>query len=179
MTGSGSISAYSYMNFSGFTAVNTSAAVSLGSISIHDADCASSQPNALFSAGTRTGPIRSRWVTDATKLHSAGYSEFFNLKSLCMKPLGEVPRGLTLEIVAWEIRDSQAQNVYNDWLAYTKEGYQVMECYNLTIFEGSWGQRVNLVEMIIRAPGENQQEVDWAFCVDDLEIEFLDRALDE
>jgi hypothetical protein len=168
------------MNFSGFTTVNTIAAASLGSISIHDADCASSQPNALFSAGAWVGhEARSRWVADTTKLHSAGHSEFFNLNGLRIKPLGEVPHGLILEIVAWEIRDSEAQNVYNTWIAYTKEGYQEMEYYDLTMFGGSWGQKVNMVEIVIRAPDENQEEVHWAFCLDDLDIEFLDRRLNE
>lgn len=90
-----------------------------------------------------------------------------------------MPRGLTLEIFAWEIRDSEAQNVYNAWIAYTEEDYQDMQYYNLTMLPGSWGQKVNMVEIVIRAPDENQEEVDWAFCLDDLDIEFLDRRLDE
>lgn len=109
------------MNFSSFTTVNTIAAASLGSISFHDADCASSQPNALFSTGARLGhEARSGWVADTAKLHSAGHSGYFNLNGLHIKPLGKVPRGLLLEIVTWEIRDSEAQNVYNTWIAYTK-----------------------------------------------------------
>lgn len=90
-----------------------------------------------------------------------------------------MPRGLILEIVAWEIRDSEAQNVYNTWFAYTKEGYQDMEYYDLTMFGGSWGQKVNMVEIFIRAPDKDQEGVDWTFCLDDLDIEFLDRRLDE
>ncbi|OKP12078.1 hypothetical protein PENSUB_2436 [Penicillium subrubescens] len=156
------------------------AAASLGSISIHDADCASSQPNALFGAGTRTGhKARSRWVADTTKLHSAGHSEYFNLNGFRVKPLGEVPRGLVLEIFAWEIHDSEAQNVYNAWIAYTEGGYQDMQYYNFTMFRGSWGEKVNMVEIVIRPPDEHQEEVDWAFCLDDLGIEFLDRRLGE
>ncbi len=180
MTGIGTISTYSYMNFSGFTTVNTIAAASLGFISIHDADCASTHPNALFSAYARAGhKARSRWVADTTKLHSAGHSGFFNLNGLRIKQLGEVPRGLILGIVAWEIRGSEAQNVYNTWFAYTKKGYQDMEYYDFIMFEGSWGQKVNMVEIVIRPPDEDQEEVDWAFCLDDLDIEFLDRRLDE
>lgn len=171
---------YSYMNFSSFTTVNTAVAAFVGSISIHDADCASSQPNTLLSARSRNGQkLRSRWVANTAKLHSAGLSGVFNLNGLSVKPLGEVPRGLILEIVAWEINDSEAKNVYNTWLAYTKEGYQDMQHYDLTMFGGSWGQKVNIVEIIIRAPEKEQEKVDWAFCLDDVDVEFLDRGLDE
>ncbi|GAM43724.1 hypothetical protein TCE0_060r18766 [Talaromyces pinophilus] len=180
ITGIGTISTYSYNNFCGFTTVNTIAAASLGSISIHDADRASSKPNALFSTSVRHGrKARSRWVADTAKLHSAGHSGFFNLNGLYIEPLGEVPRGLIFEIVAWEIRDSEAQNVYNTWIAYTKEGYQDMQYYDLTMFGGSWGRKVNIVEIFTWVPDEDQKEPDWAFCLDDLDIEFLDRRLDE
>lgn len=179
-TGTGTISTYSYMNFTSFTVANTLAAASLGSISVHDTDCASSQPNALFNPRTQDDhKARPRWVADTTKLHSVGLSGFFNLNGLSFKPLGEVPRGLTLEIIAWEIRDSEAQNVYNTWVAYTEGGQQDMQYYDLTMFGGSWGKTVNMVEIVIRAPGEEQKEVDWAFCLDDLDVEFLDRRLDE
>jgi hypothetical protein len=36
-----------------------------------------------------------------------------------------------------------------------------------------------MVEIVIRPPDGTQEEVDWAFCLDDLIIEFLDRRLDE
>jgi hypothetical protein len=179
-TGTGTISTYSYMNFTSFTVVNTLTAASLGSISVYDTDCASSQPNALFSARTRDGhKARSRWVADTTKLHSAGLSGFFNLNGPFFKPLGEVPRGLILGIIAWEIRDSEAHNVYNTWVAFTEGGQQDMQYYDLTMFGGSWGKTVNMFEVVIRAPGEEQKEVDWNFCLDDLDVEFLDRRSDE
>ncbi|KAL2814009.1 hypothetical protein BJX63DRAFT_207231 [Aspergillus granulosus] len=176
-TGTGTISTYSYLNISSFTCVDSLTAASLGSISIHDIDCASSQPNALFSASDRDGrKVRPRWVSDPTKLHAAGLSAFFNLNGLSIKPLGKVPRGLTLEVIAWEIRDSRPQNVYNTWIAYTKEGYQSMEHYDFTMFGTSWGRMVNMVEIYARVA---DQQGEWAFCLDDLDIEFLDRSLDE
>lgn len=54
-----------------------------------------------------------------------------------------------------------------------------MQYYDLTMFGGSWGRKVNMVEITIRAPDEDQEKVDWAFCLDDLDIEFLDRILVE
>ena len=87
-----------------------------------------------------------------------------------------MPHSLILEILAWEIRDSRAQNVYNMWIAYTKEAYKEMQHYNLTMFGISWVKKVNMVEIFTRA-SEEQEE--WPFCLDDLEVEFLDRSLDE
>lgn len=84
-----------------------------------------------------------------------------------------------MEIFAWEIRDSEAQNVYNSKIAYTEEGYQDIQYYNLTMFRESWVEKVYMVEIIIRPPDENQEEAVRAFCLNYLEIEFLDRGLDE
>jgi hypothetical protein len=49
-----------------------------------------------------------------------------------------------------------------------------MQYYDLTMFGTSWGKTVNMDEIVIRSPDE-KQEVDWAFCLDNLDVAFLDR----
>ncbi|GES66292.1 kinase-like protein [Aspergillus terreus] len=122
-------------------------------------DCASSQPNALFSARAKgSHPVRPRWASDPARPHAAGLSAFSNLNGLSIKPLGDVPRGLILET-----RDSRAQNVYNMWIVYWREGYQEMEHRDLTMFGISWGRK--LTWFLSRAPDEQE---DSAFCLDDM-----------
>ncbi|KAL4876283.1 hypothetical protein BJY04DRAFT_223221 [Aspergillus karnatakaensis] len=183
-SGTGPLSLYSYLDFTSFVAVDTHAAAPLGSISIHDTDCASSQPNALFNVHALLGDNqlhlqprpRPRWISNPTRLHAAGLSTYFNLKGLSFKPLGRVPRGLVLEIIAWEVADSVAVNVYNTWVPYLQGGYQSMEWYDLTIFGTGWGERVNMVEVVVWTE-DGAEAREWGFCLDDLEIEFLEREL--
>ncbi|KAL4860481.1 hypothetical protein BDV12DRAFT_181525, partial [Aspergillus spectabilis] len=176
-TGAGTISTYAYLNFTGFEPINTPTALSHGFLDIYDADCAFSLPNALFnvrSPDNQSTATRPLWLANVEKLHAAGFSEFFNLKGLSFKPLGDIPRGLILEIVAWEIRDSAAQNMYTAWVAFQQAGYQKMDYYDLTRIRENWGRRVNLVEVKAWAPGGDEEVDGWPFCIDDLEIEFVD-----
>jgi hypothetical protein len=168
--GTGSIS-YSYLNFCGFSVVETTTAANLGLIKPSATDYASSSPNALF--GPRTNhPSRYQFESNATRRHSAGLSAFFNLKGLSFEPLSNVPPGLLVSINAWEIVDSEARNVYTYWTPYRQGGHQRTEGIEFNIFgDDAWGRNINMVDIFAAAPGGDEK---WDICVNGLWLEVLE-----
>jgi hypothetical protein len=104
--------------------------------------------------------------------HNADGTPFpvdFMSRSLPHKvPLGQDPAG------RYEIVSS-----YNIGFSVLRSGHSDNVYLNLTAVGPGWGEMVNMVEIYAQAPtwdegGRRIGYEDWMFCIDDLDIEWLD-----
>lgn len=160
-----------FLNFDRFVVMNTSNAVDQGYLHINDSNCAQSKPNALHSIlPVHATPAVFRSNPDALAAHNA--SQFYSIKSLAIKPVGELESGATVWITPWEIDGDRVRSEDAMMIMWGSVGH--VNSFLLQpekLFSGlGWGKKVNWVE--IEAQSRSGEPLE--FCLDDLILQFYD-----
>ena len=174
--GFGKITSYHHLDFSSFTLVNTSSAASAGHISTDDEYCATSSHNALIAHRAKTPSLWPRIALDPLAHKLPGEAPFFRLHGMSMKPMNVSNLIICIFISAYGIDEHKSVRAFDAlsacFLPQRRGGY-----VNITKIFPEWGRSVNMIEMQAEAltgQGEDQEWVDWPFCIDDMTIEMLD-----
>lgn len=174
--GFGKITSYHNLDFSSFTLVNTSSAASAGHISSNDSYCATSSHNALIAHKAKTPSLWPRIALDPLAHTLPGEAPFFSLHGMSMKPMNVTNSVVCIFISAYGIDDHKFVRALDSMFACFSP--QRLGGYvNITRIFPGWGKATNMIEMYAEAiigDGEDQEWVDWPFCIDDLTVEVLD-----
>ena len=174
--GFGKITSYNHLDFSSFTLVNTSSAASAGQISADDRYCATSSPNALIAHRAKTPSLWPRIALDPLAHRLPGEAPFFHLHGMSMKPMNVSNLIVCIFITAYGIDEHKSVRAF-DALSACFQPQRRGGYVNITEIFPEWGRSVNMIEMeavALAGQDEDQEWVDWPFCVDDVTIEMLD-----
>lgn len=170
--GFGNITSYHHLDFSSFTLVNTSAASSAGAISPNDTSCATSSHNALIAHKGKTPSLWPRIALDPLAYRLPGEAPFFSLHGMSLKAMNASNLIVCIILNAYGIDEGKSIRAL-DGLSVCSRGVPGHYIDITGTFPG-WGKAVNMLEISAEAlmgSGENQEWVDWPFCVDDVKVE--------
>ena len=164
-----------YMVFTGYEVVNTTAAAENGYLDAGDINSATSKPNAIHSIA-RDFPTVSNFRSNATALAAINVTEFFDLVSFAVKPLGPAEAYSYMLVDAYEIGSKGIENWHSLALGWGEQtGFlQPVQLEPREYFPG-WGEKVNWVEIEARSDDNEPME----FCVDDIVLDFKERTASE
>ena len=128
--------------------INATAANQSGILASGDVDCAQSAPNAIRSIMERyanPSVIRS----NATALNAIGMSEYFDLISLTLKPLGPGEDWPYMMISAWELDGKEPVDVQELGIGWAESDKGFFEPWELEprMYIYKWGEKVNYIEL--------------------------------
>jgi hypothetical protein len=174
----GNITSYRHLNFSSFALINITSAASSNLISINDTYCAQSPHNALTANRAKTPSLWPRITLDPLAHALPGEAPFFSLHGLAWKPMNvsSSMSFICIFITAYGLDAQYTIRAYDDLVGCGRP--QSLGGYiGISDVFPWWGRAVNMVEMHVEAlfvDGEDEEWVDWEFCVDDLKIGVFD-----
>lgn len=159
-------SPYHHLSFSAYNVFRPRDPAFEGIITSHDYNCAVSPPNALL--GSRIGSdlqSASFQIENGTVMKEEGLRPHFDLQSFYIKPMDAPMPGTRINVRGYQSNEEEEL----EWHVDFPSGYHLpflvkMEEYSRKKWE-------NLTRVEITADfGED--ELDWEFCLDDLELVF-------
>ena len=147
-------------------------------ISDDDLNCAVSSPQSLL--GSRTLPVVAGEAIDgatfsianATSIAQQGLQPYFTLKTFSIKPMVFPPPETTMTVKGY----SHFRNETYDWHVDFPSGYHAPLSVDMRKFAGREWDLLYAVE--IRAE-YGVGKLDWEFCLDDLEVQFIETPKSE
>ncbi|KAI9802978.1 MAG: hypothetical protein M1825_002211 [Sarcosagium campestre] len=161
-------SPYQHLVFSpGFSIIAPNDKALDGYITPFDRNCAVSPPNALI--GSRYNPNNKTDESPASfaiqNNDAGGSSASFDFISLVIKPLASPPPGTAIYIRGIPADTSRPTTV---WAVSFLSGYHEPVLVTAEAIGGEWTELVNVGIWA----GFGPDELDWEFCVDNLELKF-------
>lgn len=158
-------SSYSYLKFSTFIIFTPNDPALSKFISENDLNCAVSLPNALLgSRRYERGAPASFEIANASSMVAAGLQPHFTLLSFNVKPMDAPPPGVTI----WVRGYSHVQKPV-EWHVDFVSGYHLPLLVDICKFSGMPWNHLYRVEI---SANFGQDDLDWEFCLDDLEVHF-------
>lgn len=150
--------------------MNASLAVEHDLTSENDTDCAVKGTNVLLAVPDKHGNP-SRITFDPDVPNHSNVSEFFDFKSITMKPLGPAPFLTLAEVHAWRIRNGTALKVYSAYVGWGQKGFVNPIVGEFPKLWSGWGEDVNVVEVL----AYTQERKPWQLCIGRLEFELHEK----
>ncbi len=162
---------YVYLDFHAFNVLNPRESPY---ITDEDLNCAVSAPNALLGSrlydGINVVPA-SFGVSNESAMIGAGMKPYFSLRSVQLKPLSAPSPGTKLTIQGFKWKQTEEAAI--KWSVDFPAGYYPMFLVKFQEYSNeSWDELVK-VEIYVDFGYSN---LDWEFCLDDLEIEFFSNS---
>lgn len=159
------------LDFLRMNIINTSLAVSQGVLSKNDTDCAVRGTNAIVTVPNKyNSPARVTFDSEVPGKYNV--SEFFDFKSITLKPVGPVPRFVVAEIHAWRIANGTALKVYSVFAGWGGQGYVNPIVGNFPRFWPGWGEDVNVLEI----SAYTQEQKPWELCIGRIEFDLHEKV---
>ncbi|KAL9600194.1 MAG: hypothetical protein Q9219_003337 [cf. Caloplaca sp. 3 TL-2023] len=159
-------SPYHHLSFTSYNVFRPRDPAFEGYITPHDYNCAVSPPNALLGSrlGSESKPA-SFQIANSTAMRDEGLSPYFTLESFWLKPMDAPDPGTRVNVTGYRYDEDEELEWYIDF----PSGYHLpflvkMEEYS----RQKWG-RLRRVEI---TADFGEQELDWEFCLDDLQLGF-------
>lgn len=159
------------LDFLRMDVMNTTLAAEHDVISKNDTNCAVKGTNAIVTIPNKYG-APSRFTFDPDVPNSHNVSEYFDLQSITLKPVGPVPRYIVAEIHAWRIRNGTALKVYTVFAAWGGKGFVNPIVGDFARFFPGWGEDVNILEI----SAYTQEKKPWPLCIGRIEFELHEKA---
>lgn len=167
-------SPYSHLLFSSFDIFNLTDLTNAKFLSLNDYNCAVSSPNTLIgsrSAGEGSSPA-SIQIADAASMALNGLYPYFTLVSFYIKPMDSPPP----EKKVYVRGHTYAQKEPFLWEVEFPYGYHLPFLVKVEEYSGKPWEQLYKVEV---AADFGPDALDWEFCIDNLEVQFIRKPQEE
>ena len=160
-------SPYRHLSFSSYSILTPRDPTLDGIISKHDLNCAVSSPNALIgSRPTENADGAYFDIANATLMAEEGLQPFFTLKSFFIKPMDAPTPGTKVSVKGY----TKAPKEQYLWHVDFPSGFHLPFLVKIQEYSGEDWKEVYKVEIVADF---GYDDLDWEFCVDDMELQFF------
>lgn len=166
-------SPYHHLSFSSYSVLTPRHPALDGLISEHDLNCAVSSPNALI--GSRLEELADGAyfdIANATSMAEEGLQPYFTLNSFYIKPMDAPAPGTRVSVKGY----TNARKEPYLWHVDFPSGFHLPFLVKIHEYSGEEWKETYKVEIVADF---GYDDLDWEFCVDDVEIQFFALPEDE
>ena len=164
---------YHHLSFSSYSVLTPRDQALNGIISEHDLNCAVSSPNALIGSRPAEKADGACFaIANATWMAEEGLQPYFTLKSFYVKPMDAPAPGTKISVKGY----TEAREEPYLWHVDFPSGFH--QSFLVKIGEYSSEDWENVYSVEITADF-GYDDLDWEFCVDDIELQFFALPEDE
>ena len=162
-------SPYRHLSFSSYSVLTPRDPALDGIISEQDLNCAISSPNALIGSRPREHAEGAYFdIANATSMVQEGLQPYFTLKSFYIKPMDAPAPGTKVSVKGY----TALKEPYI-WHVDFPSGYHLPFLVKVEEYSGREWTEVYKVEIVADF---GYHDLDWEFCIDDLELQFFGLA---
>ncbi|KAL8719586.1 MAG: hypothetical protein Q9225_003414 [Loekoesia sp. 1 TL-2023] len=163
-------SPYHHLSFSAYDVFRPRDPAFKDIITPHDHNCAVSPPNALLGSRTYSSPKGASFeIANSTAMREEGLHPYFALKSFYVKPMDAPSPGTRINLRGYPYGEEKRV----EWHVDFPSGYHLPFLVKMQEYSRQSWERLRKVEI---TADFGEQELDWEFCLDDLEVGFLEIA---
>ncbi|KAF6240451.1 hypothetical protein HO173_001119 [Letharia columbiana] len=166
-------SPYHHLSFSSYSVLTPRDPALDGLISEHDLNCAVSSPNALIGSRPMENADGAYFdIANATSMAEEGLQPYFTLKSFYIKPMDAPAPGTKVSVKGYtKVRDEPYV-----WQVDFPSGFHLPFLVKMEEYSGEEWKEIYKVEIVADF---GYDDLDWEFCVDDIELRFFALPEDE
>lgn len=136
-------------------------------ISEHDLNCAISSPNALIGSRPMEGADGAVFeIANATSMAEKGLRPYFGLESFYIKPMDAPAPGTRVFVKGY----TKARSEPHVWHVDFPSGFHLPFLVKMEEYSGEEWEKIYKVEIVADF---GYDDLDWEFCVDDIELQFF------
>lgn len=160
-------SPYQYLSFSSYSVLAPRDPALDGMISEHDLNCAISSPNALIGSRPMEGADGAYFeVANATSMAEEGLQPYFRLESFYIKPMDAPAPGTKVSVKGY----TKARKEPHVWHVEFPSGFHLPFLVKMVEYSGEVWNKIYRLEIVADF---GYDDLDWEFCVDDVELQFF------
>ena len=160
-------SPYRHLSFSSYSVLTPQDPALDGIISKQDLNCAVSSPNALIGSRPKENADGAYFaIANATLMAEEGLQPYFTLKSFYVKPMDAPPPGTKVSVKGY----TKALEEPYLWRLDFPSGFHLPFLVKVGEYSGEEWEETYKVEIVADF---GYDDLDWEFCVDDIEMQFF------